>query len=80
MLENLTSSQPHLSAGYQKFSPNPPLVDEVIYQNPSLVNPTLSKRESHDSIPDQPLVENMADMIPPLFDHTFPIESELRTT
>jgi len=56
-LENLTSSQPCLSVGYQKLSPNPSLVDQVVGQKPSLVNPTLYESESHEVVLDQPLVE-----------------------
>ena len=80
VLEKLTISQPHLPVGYQNISPNPPLVDEVIDQNTNPVNPTLSERESHETVPIQPLVENMVESTPPSIDHTFPIESELHTT
>ncbi len=52
----------------------------MIDHNSSLVNPTLSKCESHEPIPDQPLVEKMVESIPPSFDRTFPVESEFHTT
>jgi hypothetical protein len=51
----------------------------VIDQNSSLVNPTLSESESHESILDQPLVEKMVDLTPPSVNRTFPIESEPHT-
>jgi len=79
MLENLTISQPQLLASYDKISPNPPLVDEENDHNRSLVNPTLSKHESHESVRNQPLVEKMVDLIPPSFDCTFPMKSGTHT-
>lgn len=79
ILENLTTSQPHLPNGYQNISPDPPLVGEVIDHNSSLVNPTLFERESHETFSNQPLVEKKVDLIPPLVDHTFPIESDIHT-
>lgn len=79
-LGNLTVSQPQSPTSYHKLSPNTPLVDEVIDQNPPLVNPTLSDSESHKFITNQPLVERMVDSIPPSVDCTFPIESESHTT
>jgi len=78
-LDNLTASQPHLLTGYQKLSLDPPLVDQVIDQNSSLVNPTLSKSESRESISNQPLVKKMVHSIPLSFDRVYPIESEVRT-
>jgi len=65
LFENLTTYQPCLLANYQKISPNPPLVDEVINQNLSPVNPTLSEHESHEFVPNQLLVEKMVDLTPP---------------
>ena len=73
VLENLKAFQPRLPTGYQKLSPNPPLTDDVIHLN--LVNPTLSERESHESIPNQTSIEKMIDLIPPLGDCTFLVES-----
>lgn len=80
VLENLLVSRPRLPDSYKKFSPNRPLVDEAIDQNPSPINPNLSECEFHESIPDQPLVEKMVNSIPPSVDRTFPIESELHIT
>jgi len=80
VLENLTTSKPCLLVVYRKLSPNPPLVDEVLDHNMNLVNPTLSKCESHESVPDQPLVEKMVDLIPPLVDCNFLVECESHTT
>ena len=79
VLECLTSSQQQLSTSYQNLSPNPPLADEVINPNPYLVNPTLFERESHEFVPDQPLVGKMVDLTPPLIYLTFPIESKVHT-
>ena len=79
-LENLIASQPHLLVGYQNISPNPSLVDPVIDQKSSLVNPTLSESDSCESALDQPLVEKPVDLAPPLFNRTFPVESEPCTT
>jgi len=59
VLENFTTSQRHLSASYQQISPNPSLVDKVIDQNPNPINPNISKCESHEFVPNQPLVEEM---------------------
>ena len=80
VLENLTASQPRLPTSYHKLSSNPPLVDEVIDQNSSHVNPTLSECESHEFIPNQSQVKKTVDSISPLVNHTFPIESEYDTT
>lgn len=79
-LENLTTSQPCLSVGYQKISHDPPLVDLVIDQKPSLVNPALFESESRESILNQPLVEKTIDLAPPLVKCTFLVESEPHTT
>jgi len=57
MLDILITSQPRLPNGYQNISLDPPLVDQVIYQNSSMVNTTLSESESHESVSNQPLVE-----------------------
>ena len=65
VLENLITSQPRLLVGYHKLFPNPPLVDGVIDQNLNPINPTLYERESYESIPNQPLVEKMIDLIQP---------------
>ena len=53
-LENLIASQPHLLIGYQKLSLDPSPVDQVIDQNPYLVNPALSESESCESVLVQP--------------------------
>ena len=79
VLENIPASEPWILVGYQKFSPNRPLVDEVIDQNPSPFNPTLSECESHESIPYHPLVEKMVDLILLSVDHIHPVESEVQT-
>jgi len=62
-----------------KSSPNPSLVDQVINQNSSLVNPALSKSEFCESILKKPLVEKMVDLAPPLVKRTLPVESEPHT-
>ena len=78
-LENLTTSQPHLLAGYWKLSPDPSLVDLVIDQNSPFLNPTLSENESCESVLNQPLVEKTVDLTPPLVNYTFLVESEPHT-
>ena len=40
------------------------------------INPTIFERESHESVPDEQLVEKMVDPVPPSVDRNFPIESE----
>ena len=80
VLEKLTTSHPWLPAGYQKLSLNPPLVDEVIDQNLNPINIALSDHESHECIPNQPLVEKFFYLIPPSVESAFPIESEYDTT
>jgi len=52
----------------------------VITQNLNPINPALSEHESHESIPNQRLVEKMVDSIPPSVDHTYLVESELHAT
>jgi len=79
VLDNLRASQPRLLTGYRKISPDPTLVDQVIDHISSLGNPTLYKCESHEFVPNQPLVEKMVDSIPPAVDRTSPIESESQT-
>jgi len=44
------------------------------------VKPTLSECESHESIADQSQFEEIVDPISPLFNCTFPIESEYDST
>lgn len=58
VLENLRASQPWISFGCWKISPNPPLVDKVIDLNPSSFNLTLSKHESYEYVPNQSLLRN----------------------
>lgn len=79
-LEKLTTSQPHLPARYWKLSPDPSLVDQVIDQKPSLVNPNLSENECHESLLDQPLVDKMVDLAPPSVNCTFLVEIEPHTS
>jgi len=78
-LEKCTASQPHLLVNYQKLSPHPFLVDQVIGQNHSLFNPVLSKSESRESFLDQILVEKIVDFTPPSVNHAFLVESEPHT-
>lgn len=56
LLEKLTTPQQKLPTGYRKISPNPPLVDEMIYPTPSSINLTLPWRQFHESFSNQPLV------------------------
>lgn len=79
VFENLTSSQPRLSADYQKLSPIPPLVVEVIDQNLNTINPTLFEPESPEFVPTQTLVDKMVDSILPSVDCAFLVESESHT-
>lgn len=51
----------------------------MIDQNLNPINPTLSKRESHDSVSNQPLVEKMVKTIPSSVDCSFPILCEDHT-
>jgi len=51
LLDNLTTSQRHLLTSYQKLSPDPPLVHQVIDHNSYLAIPTHSECESHEPIP-----------------------------
>lgn len=62
-LENIITSLPHFLASYQKLSPDPLLVDQVIDQKSSLFNPTLFESGPHESIINQPLVEKMVEII-----------------
>ena len=64
---------------YRKLSSDPSLVDPVIDQNSSVVNPTLSKSESRESFLDQTLVEKLVDLTPPSVNYTFLVESEPHT-
>lgn len=75
-LENFTASEPHLLAGYQNISHDPSLVDLVIDQKSSLVNPTLSKSESREFVLDHPLVEKTVAFTVPSVNHASPVESE----
>ena len=80
VLVNLIVSQPRHPTGYQKLSLDPLLVDQLIDQSTSLVNPTLSESESHDFIPNQPLVEKMVNSIPPSIYRVYLIECEVHIT
>lgn len=44
---------------------------------PSPVNPILFERESHESVPNQPLVEKVVDSIPPSIYCTLPLEGQI---
>lgn len=79
VLDNLKTSQSCLPTSYRKLSHDPSLADQVIDQNSSLVNPTLSECKSCEPIPDQQLVDKMVDSIPPSVHCIFPVESELHT-
>ena len=79
-LENLTLSQLRLLTGYRKLSPNPSLVDPIIDQKLSLVNPALPESESCGFVLDQPLVEKPVDPAPPSVNRTFLVESEAYIT
>lgn len=77
-LENNTTSQPHLSVGYQKLSLNPSLVDQLTNRKPYLVNLALFEKESCEFVLNQTLAEKMVDLVLPSVNPTFLIESEAR--
>ena len=52
----------------------------MIDPNQPSVKPTLSECQFHESIPNQSQVEETTDLISPLVNRTFPIESEYDTT
>lgn len=78
-LENLIASPPRLPVGYRNFSPYPSLLDPLIDQKASLVNPTLSESEFCESILDQRLGVKLVDLNPPSINCTFSVESEPHT-
>ena len=68
LLEYLTVPQQQLPTSYCKLSPEIPLVDQVVYPSPPLVNPTLLlKSEVREVNPS-----------PSLVDPTLPLESEFK--
>ena len=64
VLDNPTIPVPCLPAGYQKLSLSPPLVDSMISQELSLVDPIPLEILIHESILDQPLVVESVDLTP----------------
>jgi len=71
MLDNHPTSPQRLPFGYKRLSFNPSLVDKETDPNERLVKPTLSKCESHESIPSQSQVKKRVDLISPLVNRTF---------
>ena len=66
VLDNPTVSTPHLLVGYKNISLSLPLVDMTIGQDSSLVDPIPSEIQNEESIPDETLVMEPVDLIPPV--------------
>lgn len=79
VLDNPIASVSCLLVGYQKLSLSPPLVDSTISQHSSLADPAPSKIQNHESIPNQPLVEESAYRILPMVHQVFSVESGSHT-
>jgi hypothetical protein len=74
LLEDMTISQPQLSATYRRLTLNPPIVDGMINSVPSSVSPV--DQVVNLVTPLVELVDKVVDSIPSSVDPTLPFESE----